>query len=104
MNSQAELKSVLPVTPERTLTTRRWRGYTLDQLRTRRALTQACIIVEKNRLTSVVNTLKVKRTTRKDTFKKIINALSAVDYAVLAVGIVRRVSSIVSFFRGNKRK
>lgn len=88
-----------PAPAERSLTTRRWRGYTLDELRTQRVLTQARIIVEKSRLRSNVNTLRVKRNGERNTFKKIVNALSAVDYAVLALGVVRKVGSIVSHLR-----
>lgn len=89
----------MPPQPERTLTTRKWRGYTLDQLRTQRVLTQTSIIVEKNRLNSMIETLRSKRNSERNTFKKIINALSAMDYAVLAFGIIRKVSSILSHMR-----
>lgn len=96
------LNAKLPGVPVRSTVTKSWRGYTLDQLRTQRVLTETMIYVETERLKNNISALQSRRQQGKSIYKKVLGALSYVDYAVLAIGVIRRVRSIASRLRSSK--
>ncbi|MDE6309132.1 MAG: hypothetical protein K2L93_08005 [Muribaculaceae bacterium] len=78
-----------------------WRGYTLDELRYRRALTEVAIEIERDRITqsitdTVPNALK-GRSSGPSMMSKVFGALNYVDYAVLGWRLIKMV-------RGLRRK
>lgn len=84
------------------LTDRRWRGYTLDELQTQRSINDARIMVQKISLSHELASLRTGQSARRGIFKKMVGALGYVDYAVLGVMALRRISSIISRFRGRR--
>lgn len=82
------------------LTDRSRPGYTLDELQVQRSINDARIMVQKMVLQRRVAELRRPRTNEAHgVFGKMVNALGYVDYAVLVVTAVRRITSIVSRFR-----
>lgn len=78
--------------------TKKWRGYTLDELRYRRALTSVAIEIEKERLTRTVsgivpNALK-GRSPGRFMVSKLFGALSYMDYMVLGWRLLRRLKKL----------
>lgn len=86
----------------KTLTDRKWRGYTLDELQTQRKINDEKIAIQKSLLADEVATLKTQRGAESGIFKKMINGLSYLDYAVLGVSAFKRISSLISLFRKKK--
>ncbi len=86
----------------KTLTDRKWRGYTLDELQTQRKINDEKIAIQKSLLADEVVTLKTQRGAESGIFKKMINGLSYLDYAVLGVSAFKRISSLISLFRKKK--
>lgn len=71
---------------EEMLFPKKWKGYTLDELRYRRALTSVAIEIEKDRLQrTFAGVLPSAEKTQKGTsiISKALGALSYVDYAIL---------------------
>lgn len=84
-----------------TLSPKKWRGYTLDELRYRRALTSVAVEIEKDRMAralsgAVPNVLRGGRGSRRFMLSKIFGALSYMDYLVLGWRLLRKL-------KGHKR-
>ncbi len=78
-----------------------WRGYTLDELRYRQALTEVAIDIEKDRIShsisdAVPNAIK-SGSRGSSMISKALGALSYVDYAVLGWRLIKMI-------RGLRRK
>ena len=86
----------------KTLTDRTWRGYTLDELQNQRKINDEKISIQKSLLTNEIATLKAQRGAETGIFKKMVNGLSYLDYAVLGVSAFKRISSLISLFRKKK--
>ena len=76
-----------------------WKGYTLAELREQRLVNQARILIERNRLEIAYANVRERRSRDKSMFRRILGALNAVDYGVMAIGIVKRMTSIFSHMR-----
>ncbi len=83
---------------------RKWKGYTLSQLRTQRVIVQARILIEKNRLEMAYDDVRMRRTRDKSILRRVLGALTVIDYGIMAAGIYKRVSAIVSHLRSNRRE
>lgn len=98
MNTGSLDKAIAEVGRRRKKT--KWKGYTLDELRAHRVVVQARILIEKNRLDLAMKSVQARRAQDKSVVQRILSALNIVDYSIMAVAVVRRVSSIVSHLRG----
>ncbi|MCC8176165.1 MAG: hypothetical protein LUC85_07830 [Bacteroidales bacterium] len=83
------------------LAPQKWKGYTIDELRYRQALTAVAIEVEKDRLAAqagrYIPGVGGSKLTTGSVLSKIWGALSYVDYAVIAFTVLRK-------FMGFRRK
>ncbi|MBD5171370.1 MAG: hypothetical protein HDT07_05100 [Bacteroidales bacterium] len=86
----------------KTLTDRNWRGYTLDELQAQRKINDDKIATQKAILAQEFADLKTQRSSNSGIFKKMVNGLSYLDYAVLGVTAFKRISSLVSLFKRKK--
>lgn len=86
----------------KTLTDRNWRGYTLDELQAQRKINDDKIATQKAILAQEFADLKAQRSSNSGIFKKMVNGLSYLDYAVLGVTAFKRISSLVSLFKRKK--
>lgn len=86
----------------RTLTDRKWKGYTLDELQTQRQINDKRIEAQKMLLAADVDSVKNRESAKSGIFKKFVNSLSYLDYAVLGVSAFKRISSLISLFRKKK--
>lgn len=87
-----------------TATRRSWRGYTLAELRELQVKNDARILVQKIAITCQYNDLRDCRMQTRNTLRKILNALSYVDFAVLGYTVSRRLVSIMAKLRRHIRK
>lgn len=75
----------------------KWKGYTLDELRYRRALTGVAIEIEKDRLSRSISSLVPgalkSRTSGASMLSKAFGALSYVDYAILGWKLFKKLKS-----------
>lgn len=81
---------------------RRWSGYTLEELRNQRALVQARIMIERHRLATSVDDVRhsvLTRTRPTTVLGRILGALSYLDWAILGVTLFRKFSPLF-----NKKK
>lgn len=83
---------------EEALSPKKWRGYTLDELRYRRALTEVAIEIEKGRMAravsgSVPDVLK-GRSSGRFMLSRLLGALSYMDYMVLAWRLLRKIKRL----------
>lgn len=83
----------------KTLTDRSWKGYTLAELQAQRQLNDEYIDAQKERIVHEYNVIKAGRENQSGTFRKMLGALSYIDYAVLGVSAVKRITSLVKLFR-----
>ena len=86
----------------KTLTDRNWRGYTLDELQKKKKINDDKIATQKAILAQEFADLKTQRSSNSGIFKKMVNGLSYLDYAVLGVTAFKRISSLVSLFKRKK--
>lgn len=80
-----------------------WKGYTLDELRYRRALVGARIEIEKyrlNALTEQYRNMPQRLTGSGSLVGRVMGAFSYAEYAILGFRLVRR---MVKLFRGRRR-
>ena len=83
-----------------------WGGYTLDEIRYRRALTMARIQIEKERIGMGARQIYAAKMNRMPGVKgsgivsKMMSALTMADYAVIGIKLVRKLSSI---YKSSKR-
>lgn len=85
------------------LTDRRWPGYTLEELRAQKAINDSRIDVEKHDIQRALEILKSKQQTNNGSiFKKILGALTYVDYAVMGITLIKKIAGIAGHFRRTK--
>lgn len=75
-----------------------WRGYNLDELRYRRALTEVAIEIERDRISqsisnAVPNALK-GRSSGTSMMSRVFGALNYVDYAVLGWKLIKMIKGL----------
>lgn len=80
---------------------KKWRGYSLEELRYRRVLNEVEIAVEKDKLMRCVSGASHRDQTATSMLAKAIRALSCFDYVILAFKIATR---MVKLYRALKRK
>lgn len=73
---------------------RRWRGYTLEELRTQRLVTQARIMVEKAHLDHIAEGFRRREEGRRSVLQKILGALDVIDYSVMGYTVIQRLSTL----------
>ncbi len=75
-----------------------WRGYTLDELRYRRALTAVAIEIEKDRIcrsmSETVPSAMKQRSSGASMLSKMLGALNYVDYAVLGWRMIKVIKGL----------
>lgn len=78
-----------------------WKGYTLDELRYRRALVEARTEIEKYRLSAMAGQLKERSGFfgSNSLFSRVAGAISYAEYAILAYRMARKV---IPLFRRKK--
>ncbi len=81
-------------TPEENL---EWNGYTIDELRYKRALTTARLDIQKERLLNQVNAVKGSfgMLEGRGIVGKMLRSLNYIDYAVLAFQAVGRIRALL---------
>lgn len=76
----------------------KWKGYTLDELRYRRALTCVAIEIEKDRIGRTVSGIVPQalktRSSGTSMLSKALGALSYVDYAILGWKLFKKIKSL----------
>jgi len=83
-----------------------WSGYTLDEIRYRRALTLTRIQIEKERINIGARQIYSTKMTNIPGIKgsgivsKMMSALTMADYAVIGIRLMRKISSI---YKSSKR-
>lgn len=80
------------------LSSKKWRGYTLDELRYRRALTAVAVEIEKARMSRSVsgivpNGLR-RRSPGRFMLSKLLGSLSYMDYILLGWRLLRKLKGI----------
>lgn len=101
MNSENLSRAINEVGRRRKISS--WRGYTLEELRTQRVVTQARILIERNRLELAYSNVRERRARDKSVIRRVLGALTAVDYAVMGIGVAKRLMSIISHFKANHK-
>ena len=82
---------------------RRWAGYTLEELRNQRTLVNARIMIERHRLSCDVNDLResvVAKSKPVTIAGRMFSALSYLDWVVMGVTAIRKISPL---FRRHRR-
>lgn len=83
-----------------------WSGYTLDEIRYRRALILARIEIEKERIGMGAREIYSSKLTRmpgvrgSGIISRLLSALTMADYAVIGIKLIRKISAI---YRSSKR-
>lgn len=85
----------------RVLAEKKWRGYSLEELRYRRALNEVEIVVEKDKLKRWVSGTSLQNEAGTSMLAKAIGALSYMDYVILAIKFATRMAKL---YRVLKRK
>lgn len=85
----------------RVLAEKKWRGYSLDELRCRRALNEVEIAVEKDKLIRRVSWASPLNETGISMLAKAIEALSYMDYVIIAFKLATRMAKL---YRALKRR
>ena len=82
-----------------------WEGYTLDELRYRRAYIAACKELEKEKLAHAVSSFKSNPATGAySVARRVAQKAPLVNYGLLAFGIASKAWKIIGRFRGKKKK
>lgn len=85
----------------RVLAEKKWRGYSLEELRYRRALNEVEIVVEKDKLKRWVSGTSPQNEAGASMLAKAMGALSYMDYVILAIKFATRMAKL---YRVLKRK
>lgn len=78
----------------RELVARSWRGYSLEELRYRRALNEVAIEIEKDKIMRQVSDTLPKNETGASMFSRAIGALTYMDYVIIAFKFVTRLNKL----------
>lgn len=79
--------------------TRRWTGYTLEELRNQRTIVNARIMIERHRLATNVDRLRetfVARSKPASVVSRMFSALTYIDWAVMGITVIRKVAPLFS--------
>ena len=77
----------------------KWPGYSLDELQSLLERTDMLIENEKKILQENVREVKAVRDTSKTVTRKVLSALSYVDYLMIGLTVFRKLRSVVTRFR-----
>jgi hypothetical protein len=79
-----------------------WRGYTLSELRYRKAINQLAIDVVKERLCDKTLLLRQAGGSRLSVRSRLLRVVAVINYAIGAIKIFKRLSRVVSALRSSR--
>lgn len=83
------------------LSDKTWRGYSLEELRYRRALNEVAIAIEKDKLMRQVSETLPRNEAGSSMLSRAIGALTYMDYVIIAFKLMTRMSKL---YRAWKRR
>jgi len=82
-----------------------WEGYTLEDLRYRRAYVAACRELEREKLAHAAGALRTNPATGAfNAVRRVTEKVPMLNYTLLALGVGQKAWKIISKFRGKKKK